>query len=158
MPCTTRRVIGWWRAFCEGCVRCERCEQFWLVSSGASDGSSQEDCLIGVTSSTKRGMHKVLTRRRREATERVDFAFHTAVSARPWDRTKSAKDVRVVFPDVFSPAAMAEAEATGKTRRLHINKADMQGHSEGCRDRGGVQPDPGSMADDGHAGCRGARS
>ena len=60
------------------------------------------------------------------------------------------------FLDVSSPAAMAEAEAVGKVRRLYINKADImkhgltdgclgcrssaerkraQGHSEGCRAR-----------------------
>ena len=34
---------------------------------------------------TGRGMHKVRTLRRREATERVDVTFLNAVSARPWD-------------------------------------------------------------------------
>ena len=33
--------------------------------------------------------------------------------------------MRVVFPDVSSLAAMAEAEAFGKNRRLYINKADI---------------------------------
>ena len=52
----------------------------------------------------------------------------------PWDGPKSAKDARVVFPDVSSPAAMADAEAIGKTRRLYINKADTMeyGLTEGC--------------------------
>ena len=50
-----------------------------------------------------------------ERTERVDFTFLNVVSARLWDGPKSAKDVRVVFPDVSSHAAMAEAEAIGKT-------------------------------------------
>ena len=66
------------------------------------------------------------------------------------------RDVRIVLPDVSSPAAMAEAEAIGKGRRLYIGKADLmnhgltegclgcrclaegmraQGHSEGCRAR-----------------------
>ena len=66
------------------------------------------------------------------------------------------RDVRIVLPDVSSPAAMAEAEAIGKGRRLYISKADImkhgltegclgcrclaegkraQGHSEGCRTR-----------------------
>ena len=64
--------------------------------------------------------------------------------------------MRVVLLDVSSHAAMAEAEAIGKGRRLHISKADImkhgltegclwcrclaegeraQGHSEGCRAR-----------------------
>ena len=81
---------------------------------------------------TERGM--VRTLRRREATERVAFAFLNAVSARPWNGAKSAKDVRVVVPDGSSPAVMAEAEAIGKTRRLHINQADMKKHgfTDGC--------------------------
>ena len=61
-----------------------------------------------------------------------------------------------MLPDVSSPAAMTEAEAIGKGRRLYISKADTmkhgltegclgcrclaegkraQGHSEGCRTR-----------------------
>ena len=68
--------------------------------------------VTGVTSSTFR------TLRRREATERVDLTFLNAVSAKPWDGPKSAKDVRVVLLDVSSLAVMAEAEAIGKTRRL----------------------------------------
>ena len=77
---------------------------------------------------TERGMHKFRTVRRREDTERVDFTSWNAVSARPWDGSKSAKDVRVVLLDVSSLAAMAEAEAIGKTRRLCINKADIVKH------------------------------
>ena len=106
---------------------------------------------------TERGLHKVRTLRRREATERVDFAFLNAVSPWPWNDPKSAKEaVRVALPDVSSPAVMVEADALGKVRRLHINKADImkhgltegclgrrafaegkraQGHSEGCRAR-----------------------
>ena len=105
---------------------------------------------------TERGMHKVRTVRRREATERFHLTFLNTVTARPWDRPKSAKEVRVVLPDVSSPTATAEAEAIGRTRRLYINKADImkygltegclgcrclaegkraQGHSEGCRAR-----------------------
>ena len=44
------------------------------------------------------------------------------------------RDVRIVLPDVSSPAAMAEAEAIGKGRRLHISKADLMKHglTEGC--------------------------
>ena len=105
---------------------------------------------------TERGMHKVRTVRRREATERVDLTFLNSMSARPWDGPKKVRDVRIVLPDVRSPAAMAEAEAIGKGRRLHISKADLmrhgvtegclgcrclaegkraQGHSEGCRAR-----------------------
>ena len=66
------------------------------------------------------------------------------------------RDVRIVLPDVSSPAVMAEAEAIGKGRRLCNSKADImkqgltegclgcrrlaegkraQGHSEGCRTR-----------------------
>ena len=104
---------------------------------------------------TERGMHRVRTVRCR-ATERVDFTFLNSVSARPWDGPKKVRDVRVVLPDVSSLAAMAEAEAIGKGRRLYISKADImkygltegclgcrclaegkraQGHSEGCRAR-----------------------
>ena len=74
-------------------------------------------CLTGVTSSTvgtERGMHKVRTVRRREATERVDLTFLNSVSARPWDGPKKVTDVRIVLPGGSSPAAMAEAEAIGK--------------------------------------------
>ena len=46
---------------------------------GVSDRSD------GLHVSTERGMHKVRTLRRREATERVDFILMNAVSARPWD-------------------------------------------------------------------------
>ena len=113
---------------------------------GVSDRS--DELYVG----TKRGMHKVRTVRRREATERVDFIFLNSVSARPWDGPKKVRDVRIVSPDVSSPAAMAEAEG----RRLYISKADImkhgltegclgcrchaegkraQGHSEGCRTR-----------------------
>ena len=115
---------------------------------GVSDWS--DELFVG----TEKGMHKVPTVRRREVTERVDLMFLNSVSARPWDGPKKVRDVRVVLPDVSSPAAMAEAEAIGRTRRLHINKADImkygltegclgcrclaevkraQGHSEGCR-------------------------
>ena len=104
----------------------------------------------------ERGMHKVRTVRRREATERVDLTFLNSVSARPWDGPKKVRDVRIVLPYVSSRAAMAEAEAVGKGRRLYISKADIlehglaegclgcrwlaegkraQGHSEGCRTR-----------------------
>ena len=43
---------------------------------------------------TERGMDKVRTVRRREATERVDLTFLNSVSARPWDGTKKVRDVR----------------------------------------------------------------
>ena len=94
-------------------------------------------CLTGATSSTgaqrKRGMHKVRPARRREVTERVDFTFLNSVSARPWDGPKKVKDVRIVLSDVSSPAAMVEAEAIGKGRRLY-SKADIMKHglTEGC--------------------------
>ena len=44
------------------------------------------------------------------------------------------RDARIVLPDVSSPAAMAEAEAIGKSRRLYISKADLMKHglTEGC--------------------------
>ena len=125
------------------------------------DGRTESSlvCLTGATSfdvGAERGMHKVRTVRRREATERVDLTFLNSVSARPWDGPKKVRDVRIVLPDVSSPAAMAEAEAIGKGRRLYISKADImkhgltegclgcrclaegkraQGHSEGCRTR-----------------------
>ena len=72
---------------------------------------------------TERGVHKVRTVRRREATERVDLTFPNSVS--PWDGPKKVEDVRILLPDVSSPAAMAEAEAIGKGRRLYISKADI---------------------------------
>ena len=74
---------------------------------------------------TKRGVHKVRTVRRREATERVDVTFLNSVSARPWDGPKKVRDVRSVLLDVSSLAVMAEAEAIGKGRRLYISKADL---------------------------------
>ena len=85
---------------------------------------------------TERGTHKVRTLGRREATERVHLTFMNAVLARPWDGP-SAKDVRVVLPDVSSPAAMAEEDSMGKSR-LHTNKADFMKHGLtegrlGCR-------------------------
>ena len=40
---------------------------------------------------TERGMHKVRTVRRREATERVAFMFLNSVSARPWDGTQEGE-------------------------------------------------------------------
>ena len=103
---------------------------------------------------TERGMHKVRTFTRREATERVDLTFLNSVSARPGDGPKKVRDVRIVLPDVSSSAAMAGAEAMEKGRRLYNRKADLmkhgltegclgcrclaegkraQGHSEGCR-------------------------
>ena len=47
------------------------------------------------------------------------------------------REVRIVLPDVSSPAAMAEAEAIGKGRRLFFSKADIMKHglTEGCRAR-----------------------
>ena len=53
--------------------------------------------LIGATSSSwaQRGTHKVRTLRRREATERVDFAFLNAVSARPWMAPRVRKTCEV---------------------------------------------------------------
>ena len=82
---------------------------------GVSDGS--DELYVG----TERGMHKVRTVGRREATERVDLTFLNSLSARPWDGPKKVRDVRSVLLDVSSPAAMAEAEAIGKGRRLYIS-------------------------------------
>ena len=79
---------------------------------GVSDRS--DELYVG----TEGGTHKVRTVRRREATDRVDFTFLNSVSARPWDGPKKVRDVRSVLPHVSSPAAMAEAEAIGKGRRL----------------------------------------
>ena len=130
----------------------ERVEPRWEdgIFLGVSDPS--DELYLGAG----RGSHKVRTARRREATERVDLTFLNSVSARPWDGPKKVRDVRVVLPDVRSPAAMAEAEAIGKGRRLYTSKADLmkhgltegclgcrclaegkraQGHSEGCRAR-----------------------
>ena len=95
---------------------------------GVSDRS--DELYVG----TERGMHKVRTVRRREATERVDLTFLNSVSARPSDGPKKVRDVRIVLLDVTSPTAMAEAEAIGKGRRLYISKADIMNHelTEGC--------------------------
>ena len=90
-------------------------EKILFVIFGVTMGAARVEPrweVTGVTSSTFR------TLRRREATERVDLTFLNAVSAKPWDGPKSAKDVRVVLLDVSSLAVMAEAEAIGKTRRL----------------------------------------
>ena len=115
-------------------------------------------CLTGVDELYvgTESMHKEGTVRRREATERVDLTFLNSVPARPWDGPKKVRDVLIVLPDLSSPAAMPEAEAIGKGRRLYISKADImkhgltegclgcrclaerkraQGHSEGCRAR-----------------------
>ena len=130
----------------------------WRESNQDGRTESFLVCLTRATSSTwgQRGMHKVRTVRRREATERVDFTFLNSVSARPWDGPKKVRDVRIVLLDVSSLAAMAEAEAIGKGRRLYTNKTDImkhgltggclgcrclaegkraQGQSEGCRTR-----------------------
>ena len=69
---------------------------------GVSDRS--DELYVG----TERGMHKVRTVRRREATERFDLTFLNTVTARPWDGPKSAIEVSVVLLDVSSPAVMAE--------------------------------------------------
>ena len=57
-----------------------------------------------------------------QATERVDLTFPNSVSARPWDGPRKVRDVRIVLPDVSSPATMAEAEAIGRGRRLYIQQ------------------------------------
>ena len=95
---------------------------------GVSDRS--DELYVG----TERGMHKVRTVRRREATERADPTFLNSVSARPWEGPKKVRVVRIVLLDVSSPAAMAEAEAIGKGRRLYISKDDIVKHglTEGC--------------------------
>ena len=76
---------------------------------GVSDRS--DELYVG----TERGMHKVRTVRRREATERFDLTCLNTVTARPWDGPKSAKEVRVMLLDVSSSTAMAEAEPIGRT-------------------------------------------
>ena len=95
---------------------------------GVSDRS--DELYVG----TDGGMHKVRTVRRREATERVNLTFLNSVSAKPWDGPKKVRDVRIVLLDVSSLAAMAEAEAIGKGRRLYISKSDLMKHglTEGC--------------------------
>ena len=106
----------------------------WRESNQDGKTASSLVCLTGATGSGHRGMHKVRTVRRREATERVDLTFLNSVSARPWDGPKKVRDVRLVLPDVSSPVAMAEAEAVGKGRRLYISKTDIMKHglTEGC--------------------------
>ena len=98
------------------------------ISLGVFDRS--DELYVG----TDRGMHKVRTLRRCEATERVDDAFLDAVTASPLDGLKSAKEVRVLLTDVSTLVAIEEAEAIGKMRRLYINKADIMKHgmAEGC--------------------------
>ena len=84
---------------------------------------------------TEKGIHKVRSIRRREATERIDLVMLDKITARPWDGPTAVKGpVRVVLPDVSSPAVIAEAEALAKTRRLYISKADIMKHglTEGC--------------------------
>ena len=106
-------------------------------------------CLIGTMSSTW-AQPEACTRSGRSDVARLQNGLVT-FSWMLWrrdlgTRPKNAKDARVVLPDVNSPAAMAEAEAVGKTRRLCIDKADIgcrcieegkraQGHSKGCRAR-----------------------
>ena len=59
----------------------------WLgLGFGVSDRS--DELYVG----TERGMHKVRTLRRREATERVDVTFLNSVSARPWDGRKKERE------------------------------------------------------------------
>ena len=87
-----------------------RVEPTWEdgIFLGVSDRS--DELHVG----TEKGMHKVRTVRRHEATERIDLTFLNSVSARSRDGPKKVRDVRVVLPDVSSLAAMAEAEAIGK--------------------------------------------
>ena len=107
-----------------------RVEPRWEDGSFLGVSDQSDELYVG----RKRGMHKVRTLRRREATERVDLTFLNSVSARPWDGPKKVRDVRVVLLEVSSLAAMAEAEAIGKGRRLYISKADLMKHglTEGC--------------------------
>ena len=83
---------------------------------GVSDRSDELDV------STERGMHKVRTVRRREAT------------GRPWDGPKKVRDVRIVLPDVSSPVAMVGSRSIGKGRLLYSSEADLMNHGliEGC--------------------------
>ena len=66
--------------------------------------------------------------------ELIDLTFLNSVSARPWDGPKKVRDVRIVLPDVSSPAAMAEADGIGQRRRQYISKADIMKRvlTEGC--------------------------
>ena len=50
----------------------------------------EDGAFLGVS---QRGMHKVRTVRRREATDRVDLTFLNSVSARPWDGPKKVREV-----------------------------------------------------------------
>ena len=69
----------------KGVARVEpRCED--AIFLGASDRS--DELYVG----RDRGMHKVRTVRRREATERVDLTFLNSVSARPWDGPKKVRE------------------------------------------------------------------
>ena len=96
---------------------------------GVSDRSAE--LYVG----TEKGTPKVRTLKRREATERGDLEFLNAVTARPWDGPKSAREpLRVVLPDASSLAVMAEADALGNALRLNNNKSDIMkyGLTDGC--------------------------
>ena len=82
----------------------------WRESNQDGRMESSLVCRTGVTSS--RGVHKVRTVRRREATERVILTFLNSVSARLLDG-KKVRDVRIVLPDVSSPAV----EGRGRSDR-----------------------------------------
>ena len=66
-----------------------RVESRWEdgIFLGVSDRS--DELYVG----TERGMHKVRTVRRREATERFDLTFLNTVTARPWDKKQEGLDV-----------------------------------------------------------------
>ena len=121
LPHFAEKILFMIPGVAKGVARVEpRCEDG--VFLGVSDWS--DELHVG----TERAMHKVRRVRRREATGRVDFTFLNSVSARPWDGPKKVRDVRIVLPDVIPLAAMVEAEAIGKGRRLYINKADIMKH------------------------------
>ena len=92
---------------------------------GVSDRS--DELYVG----TERGMHKVRTVRRREATERVDLTFLNSVSARPWDGPKKVRDVRVVLPDV---RRWPRQKRSGRADEGPVSKADIMKHglTGGC--------------------------
>ena len=77
--------------------RVARVEPRWEdgIFLGVSDRS--DELHVG----TERGMHKVRTVRRREATERVAHV-PDSVSARPRDGPKKVRDVRIVLPETWT--------------------------------------------------------
>ena len=69
-----------------------RVEPRWEDGIFLGESDRSEELYVG----TERGLHKVRTVRRREATERVDLTFLHFVSARPWDGPKKVRDASCV--------------------------------------------------------------